>query len=160
MRHETPIPDIDRLNRLTQSLRLWVLELVAYVGAVLGLDCRKALRGAVREACAEAKCIVVAYALHHGRHADPLPSERPWRARRGCRYTRTGARLRAFTRGVAVKSLRDLRALFDDLDRAIAAMLKRFRRARVRRRLVAVRPRAEVVMCIAWACAPDGADTS
>ncbi|TPW04342.1 MAG: hypothetical protein FD124_2635, partial [Alphaproteobacteria bacterium] len=23
MRHETPIPDIDRLNRLTQSLRLW-----------------------------------------------------------------------------------------------------------------------------------------
>ena len=160
MRHAPPIPDIDRLNRLAQSLRLWVLELVAYVGAMLGVDVRKALRGAVREACAEGKLIVVAYALHHGRHAAPLPSERPWGARRGCRYTRTGARLRVFTRGVRVKSLRDLRALFDDLDRAIARMLKRFRRARVRRRLVAVRPRADVVTCVAGAGALAAADTS
>jgi hypothetical protein len=136
-----------------------VLELIVLAGALVGVDCRKALRGAIREACAEAKLIVVALAVHRGRHAPPLPSERIHGAPCGWRYTRTGARLRVFTRGVAVKSLRDLRRLMDNLEDAVARMLKRFARARVRRRLLAVAPQT----CLrADACAMETAcvDTS
>lgn len=155
MKH-APLPDIARLDRIAQSLRLWVLELMAFVAAHFGFDVRKDIRAA----CTEAKLLVVAYAVNIARPADPLPSERPWGARRGLRYAGSHRRVRHFMRGVKVRSLKDLRRLLDNIGVAIARMVKRLRRARVRRRLVAVFLVPAACRSVVHARSQEGADTS
>ena len=157
MKHKTsPLPDIARLDRIAQSLRLWVLELMAFVAAQFGFDVRKDIAAA----CADAKLLVAAYAVHIARPADPLPSERPWGARRGLRYAGSHRRVRHFMRGVKVRSLKGLRLLLENMGAAIARMVKRLGRARVRRRLVAVAFVAEACRCAVHVRTCEGADTS
>ncbi len=158
MTHRTPhLPDIAFLDRATHSLRLWVLDVLAMLADLMGGGFRAAVRAATRDACADVKLLVVGYAVQHRLAAAPLASERRHGAPRGFRYARARRGLRAFTRGVRVKTLDDVRRVLGDLETAVARMVARFARARVRRRLVAVASGAARVAsaCVRSPCADD-----
>jgi hypothetical protein len=158
MTHRTPhFPDIAFLDRATHSLRLWVLDVLAMLADLLGGGFRTAVRAATRGACADVKLLVVGYAVQHRLAAAPLASERRHGAPRGFRHARARRCLRAFTRGVRVKTLDDVRPVLGDLDAVVARMVARFARARVRRRLAAAALVAERVIspCVRAACADD-----
>jgi hypothetical protein len=61
---------------------------------------------------------------------------------------------------VKVRGLRDLRALLEDMEPAIAAMVKRLMRPSIVIRLIAVRPASARCVAVAIAHAPEAADTS
>ncbi len=158
MTHRTPRPpDIAFLDRATHSLRLWVLDVLAMLADLMGGGFRAAVRAATRDACADVKLLVVGYAVQHRLAAAPLPSERMHGAPRGFRYARARRGLRAFTRGVKVKTLDDVRRVLGDLEVSVAQTVTRFARPRVRRRLLAVAPGAARVTstCVLAPCSRD-----
>jgi hypothetical protein len=158
MRHKTPRrPDIARVNAVARSLKLWVLEIVAWVSALVGVR----FRPDISEEIYAAKLCVFLNAVHRCGERGRVFMRRHWRgAAPGFRYRFQRAQLRAFTRVVKVRELTDLRDLLDDMEPAIARVLRQLRKSAIHTHLVPVAPRADACSAAVVAFAPEEADTS
>ncbi|MBT9444569.1 MAG: hypothetical protein IV086_02590 [Hyphomonadaceae bacterium] len=149
-------PDLERVNTIARRLRLWVLEIVAWVAAIAGVK----FRPDISEEIYAAKLCVFLNAIHRCDNRGRVFMRRHWRgAAPGLRYRFQRAQLRAFTRVVKVRDLAELRDLLDDMEPAIARVLRQLRKHAIHAHLVPVAPRADD--CIAVATfAVKAADTS
>jgi hypothetical protein len=157
MKHQTRRkPDIDRVNLIARRLRLWVLEIIAWVAAIAGVK----FRPDIAEEIYAAKLCVFLHAIHRCDDRGRVFMRRHWRgAAPGFRYRFQRAQLRAFTRVVKIKNLPELRDLLDDMEPAIARVLRQLRKSAIHTHLVPVAPRAEECIAVANA-AVEAADTS
>ncbi|MBT9445545.1 MAG: hypothetical protein IV086_07605 [Hyphomonadaceae bacterium] len=150
-------PDIERVNAIAQCLRLWAVEVVAWLAGLIGVRFRPDIREEVHAAklCvflnAVARCRQRGRAIRAGRARAAPP---------GIRFQHQRAALRTYTRVVKVRGIKQLRALLDDMEPAIAAMVKRLARYSVVVRPVAFAPPAHALMQIAPQPEPALADTS
>ncbi len=150
-------PDIARVNAIARSLKLWVLEIVAWVARFAGVR----FRPDISEEIYAAKLCVFLHAIHRcPARGRAIAAARGYCARRGVRVSRPGGALRVWTRGVKVRGLKQLRALLDDMEPAIAAMVKRLMRHSIVKRLISVAPAAARCVSAAPAPAAEAADTS
>jgi hypothetical protein len=126
-------PDIARVNAIAQSLRLWVLEIVAWVAGLMGVK----FRPDISEEIYAAKLCVFLNAIHRCGERGHIRARRHWRgAPAGFRYSFKRGQLRSFTRVVKIRDLHDLRVLLDDMEPAIARVVKQLRKNAVHTHLV------------------------
>ncbi len=157
MKHTTRRkPDIARVNAIARSLRLWVLEIVAWVAGLAGVK----FFPDIAEEIYAAKLCVFLRAVHRCDKRGRGFARRHWRgAAPGFRYRFKRGHLRAFTRVVKIRDLPELRDLLDDMEPAIARVVRQLKKQSIHTHLVPVAPRAE--RCIDLTTfAPEGADTS
>jgi hypothetical protein len=133
------------------------MEVVAWLATLIGVKFRPDIREEVHAAklCvflnAIARCPQRGRAIRAGRaRAAPM----------GVRFQDQRSALRTYTRGVKIRGIRELRDLLDDMEPAIARMVKRLERYSVVVRAVAFAPPAEVLASVAQDHAPTPADTS
>jgi hypothetical protein len=134
MRHEPRRkPDIDRVNLIARRLRLWVLEIIAWVAAFAGVK----FRPDISEEVYAAKLCVFLNAIHCCGERGHIRARRHWRgAPAGFRYSFKRGQLRSFTRVVKIRDLHDLRVLLDDMEPAIAKVVRQLRKNAVHTHLV------------------------
>ena len=150
-------PDIARVNAIAQSLRLWVLEIVAWVAGIAGVT----FRPDIAEEIYAAKLCVFLHAIHRCDTRGRGFARKHWRgAAPGFRYRFKRGQLRAFTRVVKIRELADLRAVLDDMEPAIARVVRQLRKQSIHTHLVPVAPRADACIAAIAGIAPEGADTS
>jgi hypothetical protein len=150
-------PDIARVNAIAQLLRLWVLEIVAWVSGLAGVKFRPDIAEEVRAA---KLCVFLHAVARCPARGRAIRTAQAHSARRGHRITRPGGALRVWTRGVKIRGLKQLRALLEDMEPAIAVMVKRLMRPSIVMRLIADAPGVERCVAVTFAPAPEGADTS
>ena len=150
-------PDIARVNAIAQSLRLWVLEIIAWVAAFAGVK----FRPDISEEIYAAKLCVFLHAIHRCDARGRGFARKHWRgAAPGFRYTFKRGQVRAFTRVVKVRGVQQLRALLDDMEPAIARVVRQLKKQSIHTHLVPVAPRADACIAAVTNIAPEGADTS
>lgn len=158
-----------------QSLRLWVLELLAWVAGwasemrILRNDgnlrnAKKWLRdelAIVRRDIRDVLFLLV-MANRAWRKKEKLPTTRPRNAAVGFRRVERKLNiLKLYLRGIRLKTLEDMRTVLDDVDRYVARALKRFpRKGPAIFHIAPVAPPVWALICVAPAPAPDAADTS
>ncbi len=157
MKHAPPKkPDIARVNAIARSLRLWVLEIVAWMAGIVGVR----FRPDISEEIYAAKLCVFLNAVHRCDNRGRVFMRRHWRgAAPGFRYRFKRGQLRAFTRIVKIRDLADLRDLLDDMEPVIAQVLQQLRKSAIHTHLVPVAPRADDCVAVAN-IAVEAADTS
>jgi hypothetical protein len=164
MQIHRPLRDaIERIAFYVQSLRLWALELLAWWAETCGersarIDFQRGLR-ALRRATRAVLLIAVVARMHIPMRKQ-IGASRPFGSPNGVRYRRRRIRFtRMITRGVRLKTLKDIRAALDGFDAIVARLF-----ARVPRQIID----GALVMCgaprepcaFAVRRAPDAADTS
>jgi hypothetical protein len=137
---------IAKYHKAAHDLRLWVLDVLAWwlgvVGTVFDVRAaRIALQGAVRDARREARDLIfLAMIARMDVRRPPRCGSRPPSARVGFRYrARRFRAARFFTRGIALRTLADIRAALDDFEGVVTRALKRLPRTRVAGGLVITR---------------------
>jgi hypothetical protein len=154
---------IAELTAAARALRLWVVELVAWWVMTFGdRQARIALQHDVIEARRETRELVfmamVARMTFQKRKRGWM---RPPSARRGFRYAFRSLRVqRIYTRGLRLKTLKDIRRVLGDLDRIVARAIARVPKHVATGRLVAVAPPVDGFSLAAPAPATESADTS
>ncbi|MBT9446862.1 MAG: hypothetical protein IV086_14270 [Hyphomonadaceae bacterium] len=158
---------IAKYRKAGQDLRLWVLEVLAWwleiVGSVFDVrDARLLLQGCIRDARRDARDLIfLAMVARMDVRRPASRASRPPSVRRGFRYALRRFRpARIFTRGIALKSLADIRAALDDFDGVVERALRRLPKTWIAGALVAVAPPMLGMVCAAFRPDPDGADTS
>ena len=154
---------IARYQNLARSLRLWVMDLLAWWVMTFGdRAARIALQHDVIEARRQTRDLVfmamVARMTFQKRKRGRM---RPPSARAGFRYAVRALRVqRIYTRGLKLRTLKDIRRVLDDFERAVARAIARVPKRVATGRLVAVAPPADAFRFGVIAHALDGADTS
>jgi hypothetical protein len=152
-----------KIDAFAQSLKLWVLELAHWL--VMMMDSRRGriqLQHLFIEARQDIRVLVALHMglrlrIHTGRRFSTGHGQRA--APPGFRVqTRRGRRLRLFTRGIALKSLRDMQRVLADLDGVVTRALARLPKRLTRTSLVVVAAMTDALRITAPA--PEGADTS
>ena len=163
MRHEArkkpdiAKPDLERVNTIARRLRLWVLEIIAWVAAIAGVK----FRPDISEEIYAAKLCVFLHAIHRCNDRGRVFMRRHWRgAAPGFRYRFQRAQLRAFTRVIKIRDLPELRDLLDDMEPAIARVMMQLRKHAIHSHLVPVAPPADECIPAASDFAIEVADTS
>ena len=150
-------PDIARVNAIAQSLRLWVLEIVAWVSALVGVK----FRPDIAEEIYAAKLCVFLKAIYRCDERGRGFARKHWRgAAPGFRYRFKRGQLRAFTRVVKIRGVQQLRALLDDMEPAITRVVRQLKKQSIHTHLVPVAPRADACIAAIAHIAPESADTS
>ncbi|KAF0182175.1 MAG: hypothetical protein IV086_00390 [Hyphomonadaceae bacterium] len=150
-------PDIARVNAIAQSLRLWVLEIAAWVARLVGVK----FRPDIAEEIYAAKLCVFLHAIDRCDQRGRAFARRHWRgAPPGFRYAFKRGKLRAFTRVVKLRDLPELRELLDDMEPAIARVVAQLKKKSIHTCLVPVAPRADDCIAACAHLAPECADTS
>ena len=150
-------PDIERVNAIARSLRLWVLEIVVWAAGLAGMRFKPDIS---EEVYAAKLCVFLNAVARCPRRGRAIRAGRAGAAPTGVRFQRQRGALRSYTRGVKVRGIMALRALLEDMEPAIAAMVKRLARYSVVVRPVAFAPPAHVFASIAGESAPTPTDTS
>ena len=134
---------IEKYRKAAQDLRLWVLEVLAWwleiVGTVFDVrDARLLLQGCIRDARRDTRDLIFLAMIARMDVRRPAShTSRPPSVRRGFRYTLRRFRpARIFTRGIALRTLADIRAALDDFDDVVERALKRLPKRRVAGALV------------------------
>jgi hypothetical protein len=154
---------IAKLTATARALRLWVVELLAWWVMTFGdRDARIALQHDIIEARRQTRDLVfmamVARMRFQKREARWM---RPPTARAGFRYVfRTLRVQRIYTRGLRLKTLKDIRAALDDFECIVERAVARLPRHVATGGLVPVAPPAMMVAGTNPTHAPEGADTS
>ncbi|TPW01931.1 MAG: hypothetical protein FD124_3563 [Alphaproteobacteria bacterium] len=139
------------------SLRLWVLEIVAWMAGIAGVK----FRPDIAEEIHAAKLCVFLHAVHRCDERGRGFARKHWRgAAPGFRYRFKRGQLRAFTRVVKIRGVQQLRVLLDDMEPAIARVVRQLRKSAIHSHLVPVAPRADDCIATITDIAPEGADTS
>lgn len=163
-------PDPERLHVAIAMLRLWLADLCVWLAAWLGVklprDLRMELRRDLARTLSQARLVVFLLAFARLKlPALPPATARPLSAPAGCRRARAGGEGRVFRRGLRLEGrtlaarFAALRAVFADLGRAVARMLRHLRRRAPAAAIVLVGAIAER-LCGARAAAPAAMDSS
>ncbi|KAF0178195.1 MAG: hypothetical protein IV086_15480 [Hyphomonadaceae bacterium] len=158
MKHtHPPRPDIARVNAIAQSLRLWVLEIIAWIAGIAGVK----FRPDISEEIYAAKLCVFLHAVHRCDQRGRGFARRHWRgAAPGFRYAFKRGQLRAFTRVVKIRTLTNLRKLLNDMEPAIARVVRQLKKQSIHTHLVPVAPGADTCIAAIANMAPEESDTS
>jgi hypothetical protein len=158
-------PHRARIEAFAQSLKLWLLELAAWlVMLVKSREGRIQLQHLIIEARQDIRVLIalkmgLRLRIHAGRRC--ASRHRYASAPPGFAVQmRTGRRLRLFTRGIALKSTREMQRVVADLDAVVTRALARLPYGVARTSIVMVAVAAEVLRGQVMAHAPEGADTS
>jgi hypothetical protein len=154
-----------KIDAFAQSLKLWVLELAAWLVMMMN---SRAGRIQLQHLLIEARQdIRVLIALQMGLRLRIHAGRRLATGHGQCSVSsgfrvrlRRGRRLRLFTRGIALKSLRGMQRVIADLDGVVTRALARLPRRLARTSVVMVAAMADVLRMLAHAPAPEGVDTS
>lgn len=160
----TPFRSTD-LQAHAQSLRLWVLEILAWMAAAVGFrEGRIAVRAKqseVRRDLRELLFAMMCARMTFRKREGALPTVLPRSAPPGFRYAVRRLNVdRLYTRGVAMKTFRQMLAVLKDLDRVVARAIARVPKRRALGAIVAVAPPEATLVQCTLARAPEGADTS
>ncbi len=154
---------IARITAAARALRLWVVELLAWWVMTFGdRTARIALQHDIIDARRETRELVfmamIARMRFQKRKAQWM---RPPSARAGFRYRFRSLRvLHIYTRGLRLKTLKDIRAVLDDFERIVKRAVARVPKHVSTGGLVAAAPPARTFAGAAVTHAPEGADTS
>jgi hypothetical protein len=153
------------IEAFAQSLRLWVLELAAWLVMLMkSRDGRIQLQHLLIEARQDIRVLIalkmgLRLRIHTGRRLATghgycsVPC--------GFRVqTRTGRRLRLFTRGIALRSIRDMQRVLADLDGAVGRAVARLPNSMTRMSIVIAACLVKEVCVPGITQAPEEADTS
>ncbi len=160
----TPFRRTD-LHAHAQSLRLWVLEILAWMAAAVGFrqgriavrEMQCEVRRDLRELVFAMMCARMTFRKREG----ALPTVLPRSAPPGFRFAWRRLNVdRLYTRGIAMRTFRQMQAVLNDLDRVVARAIARVPKRSAPGAIVAVAPPAEIFNDAAVAPAPEGADTS
>jgi hypothetical protein len=154
---------IARYQNLARSLRLWVMELIAWWVMTFGdRAARIALQSNVIEARRQTRDLVfMAMIARMTFQKCERKWTRPPSAREGFRYQARALRVqRIYTRGLGLKTLKDIRAVLDDFERIVERAIAGLPRRVMTGSLVAVAPPADAFRLGAIAHALECADTS
>jgi hypothetical protein len=160
----TPVTRTD-LKACAQSLRLWLMEIVAWMVEAIGFrEGRLALnkhrteaRRELRELIFLMMCARMRFRKSEKRRRWMRPPSVPV----GFRYARRCADMvRLYTRGIAVKSFAEMRGVLDDLERIVERAIARVPKCISTGRLAIVSPPMPVSGFTAPTPAKEGADTS
>ncbi len=154
---------IARITAAARALRLWVVDLIAWWVMTFGdRNARIALQHDIIEARREARELVFMAMVARMRFQKRKSRwMRPPSARAGFRYVcRTMRVQRIYTRGLKLKTLKDIRRVLDDFERIVRRAIARVPKQVSTGGLVAVAPPAVIFSCTARASAAEGADTS
>jgi hypothetical protein len=119
---------IDKIKIHVRSLRVWVLELFAWWVLAFGSSAERiSLRRDIREARSQARELIFLMMISRmtfQKHARQWM--RPPSARSGFRYAHRRLNLvRLYTRGIRLRSLRDIRDVLNDFERVVQRAIKR-----------------------------------
>jgi len=159
-------PHLADIDAYAQSLKLWVLELVAWVAALLDsragrIEVQKMMMTARSDLRALIFLKMVARLRLLQRSGARSAPVRPNAAPPGFRYAwRSLPAMKVLTRGIRLKTLADLKRVLDHMDDVVDRALARRPRTVTRWALVAVAPVAQRLPSCAFTHTPDGADTS
>ena len=156
-------PHRARIEAFAQSLKLWLLELALWLVALTDSRAgRIQLQHLIIEARQDIRVLIALnmglrlrihtgrrLATGHGQHGAP---------RGFAVQTRNGRRLRLFTRGIALRSIRDMQHALANLDAITTRALARLPYRLTRTSIVMVAPMADALRSITPA--PESADTS
>ncbi|KAF0187264.1 MAG: hypothetical protein FD160_22 [Caulobacteraceae bacterium] len=153
------------IEAFAQSLKLWLLELAVWLVAVMESRAgRIQLQHLIIEARQDIRVLIalnmgLRLRIHTGRRSATghgYSSAPPGSAVQ----TRSGRRLRLFTRSIALKNLRDMQRVIADLDGVVTRALARLPYRITRTSIVMVAPNADALRSTNAAPAPEGPDTS
>ncbi|KAF0186625.1 MAG: hypothetical protein FD124_282 [Alphaproteobacteria bacterium] len=153
------------IEAFAQSLKLWLLELAMWLVALMDSRAgRIQLQHLIIEARQDIRVLIalkmgLRLRIHTGRRSATgygYSSAPPGFAVQ----TRTGRRLRLFTRSIALKNLRDMQRVIADLEAIVTRALARLPYRITRTSIVMVAAVADVLRSTTAAPAPEGADTS
>ncbi|KAF0184095.1 MAG: hypothetical protein IV086_04280 [Hyphomonadaceae bacterium] len=153
------------IDAFAQSLRLWLLELAVWLVALMESRAgRIQLQHLIIEARQDIRVLIalnmgLRLRIHTGRRLATgygYCSAPPGFAVQ----TRTGRRLRLFTRSIALKNLREMQRVIADLDGVVTRALARLPVRITRTSTVMVAAVADALRIAAPTHAPEGADTS
>ncbi|MBT9444739.1 MAG: hypothetical protein IV086_03460 [Hyphomonadaceae bacterium] len=153
------------IEAFAQSMKLWLLELALWIVALTESRAgRIQLQHLIIEARQDIRVLIalkmgLRLRIHTGRrlatgrgqHAAP-----PGFAVQ----TRTGRRLRLFTRSIALGSIRDMQHALNHLEDVVTRALARLPKSIARMSIVIAAPMADALCIAALTHAPEGADTS
>ena len=153
------------IDAFAQSMKPWVLELAVWLVALTDSRAgRIQLQHLIIEARQDIRVLIALkmglrlrvhtgrrLASGHGQHAAPQGF---------AVQTRTGRRLRLFTRSIALKNLRDMQRALADLEAVVTRALARLPYRITRTSIVIVAVVGDVLGIFTRARAPEGADTS
>ncbi|KAF0180099.1 MAG: hypothetical protein FD124_992 [Alphaproteobacteria bacterium] len=154
---------IAKLTTAARRLRLWVVELLAWWVMTSGdRNARIALQHDIIEARRQTRDLVfMAMVARMTFQKRTMRWMRPPSARAGFRYAARTLRVqRIYTRGLRLRTLKDIRAVLDDFERIVERAIARVPRQVITGALVAVAPPALIFSSATIAHAPNGADTS
>ncbi|KAF0182021.1 MAG: hypothetical protein FD124_625 [Alphaproteobacteria bacterium] len=160
----TPVTRTD-LDACAQSLRLWLMEVVAWLAEAIGFrEGRIALNGMRIEARRELReliflmmCARMRFRRTDRRRRRLGPPSTP----RGFRYVqRRFDMVRLYTRGIALKTFTQMRRALDDLDAVVTRAISRVPKSISTGRLAICAAPTPVFGFISPAPATEGADTS
>ncbi|MBT9444974.1 MAG: hypothetical protein IV086_04675 [Hyphomonadaceae bacterium] len=153
------------IEAFAQSLRLWLLELAVWLVALMDSRAgRIQLQHLMIEARQDIRVLIalnmgLRLRIHTGRRVATGHGQRS--APPGFAVqTRTGRRLRLFTRSIALKTIRDMQRALADLDGVVTCALARLPVRITRTSIVMAAAVAAVLRFPVTAHAPKGADTS
>ncbi|KAF0176350.1 MAG: hypothetical protein FD160_2997 [Caulobacteraceae bacterium] len=160
----TPFRRTD-LHAHAQSLRLWVLEILAWMAAAVGFRqgriAVRALQSEVRRDLRELVFAMMCARMAFRKREGALPTAIPRSAPPGFRFAWRRFNVdRFYTRGVAMKTFRQMQAVLNDLDRVVTRAIARVPKRRAPGAIVAVAPPRAMLVQYTFARAPEGADTS
>ncbi len=138
------------------------MEVAAWLAGLIGVRFRPDIR---EEVYAAKLCVFLLAVARCPQRGRAIRAGRARAAPAGVRFQHQGSALRTYTRavkvrGAKIRGIRQLRALLEDMEPAIAAMVKRLAHYSVMVRPVAFAPPAHVIVQIAHERAPAPADTS
>ncbi len=154
---------IAKYRAAAQSLRLWVMEVFAWWVAMFGdRNARLEVQRETIEARAQVRDLVfvmmVSRMTFQRREHGWM---RPPSARRGFRYAWRSIRpRRIYTRGLELRSLKDIRRVLDDIDAVVTRLIARVPKSAATGALVAVAPPRLTLACNAPPRCAEAADTS
>ncbi len=154
---------IAKLTAAARALRLWVVELIAWWVLTFGdRASRIALQHDIIAARRETRELVFMAMVARMRFQKRKRAwMRPPSARAGFRYRFRALRAqRIYTRGLRLKSLKDIRRVLGDFDRIVLRAIARVPKQVATGGLVTVAPPADGFSLVAPALATESADTS
>ncbi len=154
---------IEKLTTAARRLRLWVVELLAWWVMTFGdRAARIALQGGIIEARRQTRDLVFMAMVARMRFQKRKSRwMRPPSARTGFRYAcRTLHVQRIYTRGLNLRTLKDIRRALDNFERFVERAIARIPMHVTTGGLIAVAPPATVLVPSGTTHPPEGADTS
>jgi hypothetical protein len=158
-------PHRARIEAFAQSLRLWVLELAHWLVMMMKSRAgRIQFQHLIIEARQDVRVLIalqmgLRLRIHTGRRCATGYGQST--APPGFAVqTRTGRRLRLFTRRLALRNIRDMQRVLADIDAVVTRALARLPHRLTRASIVMVAAVADALCIATLTPAPEGADTS